>query len=128
MNKHMTLGQLVKFVLNNRRGKAFTGYSEHCIASGILRAARDGTMLYAISDKTNEPCGVVTAYADRDNKLMYVHDILTTEPWVLKTFVVEFSRRWPGYTIFGLRYGKEKRYNTGRLVNHFVKGACYGWQ
>jgi len=121
MNSQLTLGELVQFVLANRTAKAFFAYDESTIASSILRAAQAGTLLYA-KRVDGTPCGVVTAYADDKNKLMHIHDILTTEPWVLKSFVKEFRRRWPDYSLAGLRFGEQVYYNTNRLCRLVMKG------
>jgi hypothetical protein len=117
----VTLGELVRFVLENRRGKAFGGYTEETIAWGIYTAARRGTMRYATKPDSREVCGIVVCDAQDDDKLMYVHDILTTEPWVLKAFVRAFAERWPEYHLAGMRYGKRMNYRTGRFCN-LVKG------
>ncbi len=110
----VTLGQLVKFVLDNRRGKAFKSYDEQTIANAILQCSQDGTMIYSVNNN-NKIKGIVIATKD-GNGTMYVHDILTIEPKVFATFVHEFQKRWPSFNLAGRRKDKEIKYKTQRLI------------
>jgi len=114
-----TLGQCVEFVLKHRKGNAFKDYEEHHIASDLLMCSNEGTMFYAVNP-VGELCGVVTAIANVDKKIMYVRDILAIERWVLPTFVRMFKERFPDYTITASRRCKERTYNTVRLVNKIL--------
>ena len=115
----VTLGQMVRFVLDNRKGNAFRDYPEEVIASSISRAADDQTLLYACN-QNGEIVGVVTAFCDEKNKKMHVHDILTKERWVLKAFVAEFKARWPEYTLTANRCGRFVTYQTEKLCSKLL--------
>ena len=118
--KQVTLGELVLYVLNNRKGNAFLNYPEHAIAGNILKASNDGTMLYAVNDN-GEICGVVVGFNDVPNNLMYVNDILTTERWVLPKFIRQFKNMFPNHKLVGSSIGTGYLfYNTERLVKHFL--------
>lgn len=119
--REVTLGELVNYVLQNRKGDAFKDYQEHQIAGGIKRAAEDGTMLYACRDD-NSVCGIVTAFNNKATKTMHIHDILTTERWALRAFVGIFKKRFPEHTLAGLRSGKLMTYNTNKLCSKIMKG------
>ncbi len=115
----VTLGELVEFVLKNRRGNAFKAYHESAIASGIIYAAENGTLRYACNSK-GEVCGIVTAFA-KDNTL-YIYDILTAEKWVFKEFIKVLKNEFVGYELSALRCGRQVKYNTNKLINLILKG------
>ena len=114
MNLHV--GDLVKYVLENRKGYAFKGYSEVTIAHGIVLALISNTLLYAINDK-GKICGV--AVGRIVNRTMQVDDILTTERWAFRSFVIKYKQLWPTLPITGYRGGKLVEYNTPNLLDKF---------
>jgi len=126
MKLEATLGELVKFVLEHRRGKAFYGYTEEHIAYNIYVASQEGTMQYA-KNPEGEICGIVIACKDNESKIFYVQDMLTTETWVIKSFIKVFKERFSDYQIRAQRwYGKKRmnrefvQYKTDRLCELFL--------
>lgn len=117
----VTLGELVKYVLENRKDNAFKDYEEHVIASGIKVASDLGTLLYACRDD-GSVCGIIVCREDKENKKMYVTDVLTTERWVLPKFVQYFLAKYAGYTLTAKRNGEYVEYNTPRLCRSLLKG------
>ena len=122
MSKTVTLGELVAFVLENRKGNAFKGYEERVIASGIKLASEEGTLLYA-TDSDNRIVGIIVCKADNKKKEMHVHDFLSTQSWVITKFLVNFRHNWPDYELVAKRKNKFVKYNTTKLYNKIVKGA-----
>lgn len=125
----VTLGQLVEYVLKNRRGKAFFGYTEQQIAIDILMFAKMGTMLYDVNDN-DEICGIVIADKTEEDKTMFVRDVLTTSPNTLKKFIAHFKSKFPTYRLIAQRWrglGRNKakivNYNTDKLCNKIMKGT-----
>lgn len=125
----VTLGELVNFVLANRRGKAFAGYPEELIASSILDAANERTLYYSKSDD-GAVNGIVVATKVEESKLMFIHDILTTESGVLGRFVAKFRKEFPSYRLRAWRWrstGKQKQtlvdYRTDELCDRLMKGV-----
>lgn len=131
MRLEATLGELVKFVLKYRRGKAFLSYTEEHIAYNIYVAAQEGTIQYA-KNSEGELCGIVIACKDDVSKILYIQDILTTETWVMKTFVKIFKERFGDCQLRAQRwYGRNRmnrefvQYKTERLCQLFLKkGEC----
>lgn len=115
----VTLGEMVKFVLDNRKGNAFVDYSEELIANAINEAAKNNTMLYCLTED-GKICGLILARADDENKIMHVDDCLTKEKWCLKSFVNEFRKRWPNYKLTAARRKKFIEYNTTKLCNKIL--------
>ena len=122
----VTLGELVKFVLENRRGKAFLGYPEIDIACNIKWSAEEGTMLYATDDQ-QKLCGIVVASKIDGSNVLFIRDILTTQKWVFKVFVKQLKEMFPGYTLRAQRYlGEDEKpkivnYKTDRLIELVLK-------
>lgn len=122
----VTLGDLVLYVLNNRRGNAFKDYSEHDIASNILQAVNNnGILHYAVNDN-GTICGIVVASRDEEAKKIFVDDILTTEDWVFKKFIEILRDNYSKYRIHAQRWKGTSpavvRYNVNKLINK-VLGA-----
>ena len=122
MNKMVTLGELVKFVLENRKGNAFRDYAELAIASGIKDASEQGTLLYAL-DKSDQLCGIIVCTEDRKNQLMHVNNFLATQSWVLYSFIKNFIQNWPDFTLTAKRKNKVIHYDTKKLYNKIMKGS-----
>lgn len=117
----ITLGKLVLFVLENRKGNAFRSYTEEQIAEGIKQAADAGTMFYCC-DTNGKVCGIVVM--ERLNEFtLHVHDVLATEPWVLRTLISKFRTWYPNQQLTANRKDKFVRYNTDKLCNKILKGA-----
>ena len=121
---NVTLGQLVEFVLKNRKGRAFYDCSEQHIAFDIWEAAKEGTMLYAV-DNDKEICGIVVASKVEEMQMMFIKNILTTQPWAIKRFVEIFQQRYPDYRLRAQRWhGKDKPkmvdYKTERLCSKIL--------
>ena len=118
----VTLGQLVQYVLKNRRGKAFFNYTEEHVAYEIYEAAKEGTMLYAV-DERGEICGIVVASKVEEMQMMFIKDILTTKAWAIKRFVEIFKKGWPDYRLRAQRWrGTDK--NKPELVDYKTERLC----
>ncbi len=118
----VTLGELVAFVLANRRGNAFKDYTEREIANSIYWSAEAKTLRYACNSD-GKLVGIVTSFDDVEHSTLHIHDLLTTEPWVFKTFVRAFRSSYPLYKLTGLRYGTLTHYNPNQLIRIVLKGA-----
>jgi hypothetical protein len=119
MNHDVTLGALVRYILEHRKGDAFKYDDETQIVDGIERAAKCGTLLIACNDAGI--CGVIIPIVDHEKKTVFIEDVLTTESWALKYFVSEFRKRFVDYTLTAMRNNKYKQYNTPTLCNKLSK-------
>lgn len=125
---NVTLQQLVDFVLKNRRGKAFLNYSELNIASSILTASLENTLLYSVDSDGNID-GIVVATKSPEIKVMFINNILTTRHSVLQLFVRTFRKLYPQYSLRAERWHGPDRsickivtYNTDKLCSKLLKG------
>lgn len=118
--KPITLGELVEFVLVNRKGNAFKDYSEEVIAASLKRGADNGLMFYTATDGLVD--GVILLHHDTANNVIWVHDILTTTHKAFKLIVGLYKTKFNGMKIAGLRHGKPMHYNSERLYRLVTKG------
>lgn len=122
MSQQATLGDIVRYVLKERKGNAFKDYSEENIASTILRGVKEETTLYSTRNN-GSVCGVIVCFKEEKTKTMFVNDILTSEPWVIPNFVMHFVKHFPSYTLSAMRKGKLINYkNTHKLCDKLLKG------
>jgi hypothetical protein len=120
MKKEITIGDLVKFIMENRRGNAFKAYPEELVASTIKRASEAKTLRYAL-DRTGNIRGVVVAFYDELTDCMYIHDILTLDRWIMPVFINDLKKLWPTATALAHRRGKLVKYNTAKLHAKITK-------
>jgi len=114
-----TLGELIEYVLRNRKGNAFKGEDERTIARNIVHASCDDALLYYL-DKEDNICGIVIAVEDNKNKIMFIQNILTTNERAIVEFIKIFKQKWPAHTIMAHRKGKPMTYNTTKLINRLT--------
>jgi len=113
----MTIYQLVDYVMLNRTGKVFDGYSPINIADTFVEAAQDNLLLYAADGDTIT--GV--CHAKRFGRIIHVCNILTTKKGVLRQFIKRFTELHPGFELRAERNGRLKNYNTQRLISKILR-------
>ena len=103
-----TIGETVEWIIKNRRGRAFRGYSPFKILSCISECVDKETMV-CISD----PSGIVGVCCGeiRDNTL-YIHDILTIRSGIVKQMLSHFLKRFPGYTLEGMVGDRKRKFTN----------------
>jgi hypothetical protein len=116
-----TLKELVDYAITNRKKSAFVGYKEEYIALGILNAVREGT-LYYYENSHGELKGLGVCIPNHSLKIMFVHDILTTDKKAIQEFIKDFSDNYNGYELRAKRKGQTVIYNTHKLMKHLQKG------
>lgn len=117
----MTKGQdILDFILANRRGKAFKGFSTMDIMSTIMDAAQlDGLGMIERENGKLSAIAIGFPYVKcSGEKFLHIHSILTTQKGDLQNLLLLFLKRFPGFTITARRKGKFVKYNnTPRLIN-----------
>ena len=112
----VTIPDLIQFVLRNRRGKAFKGWTPQQIGWRIERALNNGGLAMAVNDK-GAIVGLCCATPDHEKKVLHVDEILTTWPQALSGIIQKYKQWFDGFEITARRRGKQKLYRTGRLVH-----------
>lgn len=111
----MTVQDVVDWVIKNRAGKAFAGFSQHQIANTIAEAM--ATQGFGITlDEAGGIAGVVTARPDRQNKVLHISHLLCTYPGVIPKLLEFYDRNFEGYRMTALRRGRERHYDTRRFT------------
>lgn len=90
---------IINWIIANRRGAAFKGYSRNKIYSEILESVENNVFRYTFDDKGYT--GVVCGTKDDNKKHIYIYDILTTTKGALRTLLKSASRDYPDYELFG---------------------------
>jgi len=86
------------------------------ICEELMECAQHNTML-CVTDETGTIVGVCAGKADSNEKVFYVYDVLTIEPWALRQMLSEFLIRFPGYTLTGRRHNvQERQFNVPQLL------------
>lgn len=116
-----TLGYLVKFVLDNRRGNAFKDYTENQIAEELFTGCTAGVVFYCVNATHDGIVGVVSGLADAKTLTLHVNNVLATESWAIKRFMELYKENFDGYTLTARRYGREVKYNSNKLYNKLMK-------
>jgi hypothetical protein len=98
----LDINRLVDWIMDHRFGNAFRGYSKETIVQEIVEGSMNGTLMYYL-DEDDQIVGVAVGRRDDRKRNIHVYDVLTTMPGILKIFIVEFTRRYPQYSVTGSR-------------------------
>ena len=115
----MTSGKdILDFVLANRRGKAFKGFSPFDIMSTISDAASvNGLGMVEDEGGKLSAIAVCFPYDTSKNKFLHVHTVLTTKSGDLKHLLRLLMLRFPDFILTARRRDKFVKYiNTPRLI------------
>ena len=115
----MTSGRdILDFVLNNRRRKAFKDFSPFDIMSTVSDAASvNGLGMLEGEDGKLSAIAVGFPYETTKDRFLHIHTVLTTKPGDLKHLLRLLMQRFPGFILTARRRGKFVRYtNTPRLI------------
>ena len=103
----ISVGELAEWVIENRRGKAFYGYTFGKVIDEIIECQKkDGLLI--ISDGP-VITGVICCEDRKEAKILFVYDILTTSKKALKQMLKYCIEHYPGYIIEGLKKTGKKR-------------------
>lgn len=112
---------LAEWVLYNRRGHAFQGYSKELIVKEILDSA--GQEVFRIGlDEQGDITGMVCGNRNDFEKTIFIHDILTIRHGVLKQFMTYCFNKYPEYTVQGItRNGRFREFkNHKKLLGRII--------
>ena len=118
---HVSIEDIIQFVLKYRRGKAFKDYTEEQIRNDIVRSV-DTMSIIVDTYEQNNILGVATGYALWSKRVIHVKNILTISNSSLRRIFKRFMEIYPGWKLQGERNSKIKHYNHiekfyGRLCN-----------
>lgn len=105
------VSDIVEWILQNREGPAFRGYSKEKIICEIVEGMEQRTMAYAVTGK-GEIVGVACGTKNDEKKIFCCTDVLTTEKGALKNIMNVFMNLYPSYIIEGTtRCGRKRVFN-----------------
>lgn len=107
----ISVSQLIKFVLDNRHGRAFFEYNQEQIAHDIVSGVNKLACIVDCDEQENI-FGIATGLPDYKNRIMHVKNILTVRRSSMKAILQRFTKIYPGWTLTGYRRGKLIHYNN----------------
>ena len=116
---NVTVGQLVDWIIEHRRGKAFLNYDKELIQREICDAIKNG--VFAYKEIHGEIYGVVCGVKDVNSRMVHIYDILCVKAGVLNNFMDLFISKYPGWILTGMRRDKFMIYDTNKLSKKLTK-------
>lgn len=105
--------KITDWVLANRRGESFKNFPPNLIANQIKEAIKQDVIVLDLEGEVI----MGLALGERNDKEQYVfiHNVLTLKPGVVKRFIEFCTMKYPHYSIYGM---VRNRY---RLINNPTK-------
>lgn len=104
----MNIYSVVDWVKKHRTGDAFKSYEDEDIIRHIVNSIRQDVFRLRI-DECKNIIGIVCGARDDANKVIFIHDILTTRHGVVKQFLTECIEKYPDYEIHGCVNGGTRK-------------------
>lgn len=114
------INDAVRWVMEHRKNKAFIHQTRQQVGWAIDRAINANAFGYVI-DAEGALLGLCCGTPDRENKTLWVSQILCIDRRALPALVERFHEQFNGYKILAKRRGKEVSYDTERLVQLLSK-------
>lgn len=116
----MIVKDLVDWVLKNRCGKAFDGFSDIQIATVIVEAM-ECKCFGVIFDANREVAGVCTGEVNHKARTVRISHLLCTFPGVVPKLLTFYRQHFTGYRMIARRRGKEREYDTERFLKKLAR-------
>lgn len=118
----ITVEQLADWVMENRRGRAFTSYTKEQICEEITEGIWAGTFVYHLEDE--KILGLACGKKYQEEKVIWIHDVLTLRKDIIQKFLERFLLVYPDWTIKGQRNKRTRVISQPKQVLH--KLMTYG--
>lgn len=112
---------IVKFIIENRRGHAYKNYSVESINAEWINSIRGLSGAVSINESLKCINGVVTGEADEKSKTFFVRNILTTEPGIISNLLSTFKMLYPTFTLTAKRHGRRVVYTRFNRLEKLIK-------
>lgn len=121
LNQPLTVRDLVCFVLQNRRGKAFEDWTADELALAFLEGLGKKLAIYCVAPD-GQLVGVALANSAPEYKVIHVVGVLTTNKFALPALISKFKELYPDWDLQGYRRGLLVRYfKTEKLVSKILR-------
>lgn len=104
------LKKLVDWVLANRRGMAFKDYAPNKIANEIRHAIKQDVFVLSLEDGSIN--GIACGEKNEVEHYIFIHDVLTLRPGLVKKFILYCDTLHPSFPIYG------KAHDRLRLIHN----------
>lgn len=114
--KQRQLSELIDWIIDNRKGAAFKGYSKEKIEMELYESMFFNVLLLS-EDIDGNIIGIICGDRNLNTKQLFVKDILTTKEGVVKLFLQRCHEWYPDYTIQGIKAnGKYRKFTTAKQL------------
>jgi hypothetical protein len=114
MKKEHTIGELMDFILANKKDKVFLNQTESEIAYQVADGVRNETLFYS-TDENDNINGMVLAELRVDQGVLFVTENLAMSLKNLRLFAKMSKERFGSYKLEWLKHGIHKQHNTGKF-------------
>ena len=104
------LRDIVDWVIKNRRGMAFKEYPPNKIANCIKDAIKHDVFVFSHTDRVIN--GIACGERNDEEQYIFIHDVLTTQPGIVKKFILYCYTKYPSYAIYGMAHGHYRLINN----------------
>jgi hypothetical protein len=116
----MSVSDVVKFVMENRKNKICKGWTPYQITYDVSEAIKRGNFAYTVNDN-GALTGVCWGTSNSVTKVFHVDAILTIEKSALKELVQYFQKTFKDWIILAERRNVFRSYNTPRLIQKIYR-------
>lgn len=95
----MSIDDIVVWIQKNKKGCSFKEYDDWKVMLEIIDSIKNGVFRFIYEG--NELCGVVCGTRDKEKRIVYINDILTTKPKAIAQLTLECFKAYPDYSIQG---------------------------
>lgn len=108
--------ELAEWILKNRKGPAFKDYTMATLCKEIVNCAEARTMMI-VKDENDKIAGVYFGEFNHPAKSFFIYDILATNTWVLKEMLLDFQKKYPDYSICGVKkHGIKRHFDNAQQI------------
>lgn len=116
-SRNFTYEEVADWILANRYGNAFSGWTKDNIVAALVKASADNATALTLDGTGNAILGVILC-EKQPNRVLHVKHVLTIKPKVLQKFLEFYHEYFEGYEITAYRHNDFVAYDksTPRLV------------
>ncbi len=117
--RDISLKELVSWTIKNRSKTAFKDYSHNKIAEEIKASIKCKGFTFKCNNK-EEIIGIVCCERYDDHTVI-VHDVIATQPGIIKEFMKVFLTRFPNHKIIGECRNRPRIFNDPTKLERRLK-------
>ena len=110
----ITIGQMLDWVMEHRKGKVFKGYTRGEVAAALQEGVESNTLWY-VSAPCGKIVGMILFTKLTKPKVLFVIENMAMSVKTLGVFAKRAKQEYPGWNIEGMRHDTHRKFNTSKL-------------